>query len=211
MDQFKTVFASVLDGKSGIPEISKWREEHLKERAGLSKHYDGFIMAEKTARDSRVEAREFENESTMERFAKIADKHLAEATGGDADWSGYSNSSAEMSARAFEGNCFLDTPDALRHYMVDGRDNSMYWPVGAERGAHKEAFLAYLARGTMAMIESGKLDRSILNGFDPRPETQALAPLAFDASLAKIAEKLAAKRREPELTAASIMPSKNKA
>ena len=85
-------------------------------------------MAAKEARDSRISTKKLQ-ESTMETFAKIADKQLNAATNSDR-WNGYSNSSIEMSARAFEGNCFADIPDHLPHYLVDGRDNSMYWPVG---------------------------------------------------------------------------------
>lgn len=188
---FKKVVGDLMEGKAGLAEVSAWREAHLGERAELSKHYDAFVVAEKAARDSRVGSR---GQSLMERFAKMADEQLSTATSGD-DWTGYSNSSVEMSARAFEGNCFLDVPDRLRPYMVDGRDNSMYWPVGAERGANKDAIRAFLARGTMAMVESGKMSKAVLDGFDPSSAERA--PTA-EIVMLDLGKRLAEKRSKGE-------------
>lgn len=201
-ESFVALCRLMLEGNAALPEVSAWRVEHLGEKAPMCKHYDAFVVAERVARDARTRMRSdavpgLRQESALQSFAKIADEHLAQATGSN-NWEGYSTSAAEMSARGFEGNCFLDTPERLRPYLVDGRDNSLYWPVGHERGAHHSLYRAFLAQGTRSMAESGIVPASAFAGFDPLLEP---APrLALTPALELSVLKLEKRRLETEST-----------
>lgn len=197
-ESFRQLCREVLDGKAGLAEISAWRVENLGGKADMCRHYDAFILAEGSARHSRVKARASPGpgESAMQGFARLANKKLSLATEGGG-WEGYSVSATEMSARGFEGNCFLGTPDQRRAYLVDGRDNSMYWPVGAERGAHADAYRAYIACAARAMVDAGDMPSSALDGFQASGAASGPGERGLAAPASRkldIAAKLAAKR-----------------
>lgn len=185
--KFEDLCSRLLDGSAGLPEIKAWRLASLGEKADMCKHYDAFILAEKIARDSRVEAGR-ERESAMQSFAVLADKQLAAASGGN-DWDGYSSSASEMSARGFEGNCFLDTASHRRPCLVDGRDNSLYWPAGDERGMHADKYRAFIAAGVRSMIDGGTIPASVIDGFDPRQAPEPLSDFSERLAERRIQEK----------------------
>ena len=190
--KFEDLCLRLLEGRAALPEIKAWRIEHLGEKADMCKHYDAFLFAEKIARDSRVEAG-CERESAMQSFAVLADKQLAAASGGT-DWEGYSSSALEMSARGFEGNCFLDTPSHRRPCLVDGRDNSLYWPAGDERGMHADKYRAFIAAGVRSMIDGGTMPESVMDGFDPRQAPEPLSDFSERLGERRIQERASQER-----------------
>lgn len=196
-EDLRGLVRELLKGPTELKEVAKWREKNLGPKAELSKHYDAFILAEKQARLEKNKDANQSSSSALERFAKLADERLVEASG-DSGFHGYSNSSLEMAARGFEGNCFLDTADKTRLYLVDGRDNSMYWPVGAERGAHVSAYEDFIGKALSVMAAAGDLPKEANL---PRP----MAPPLLSSD--NISNKLAHRRKGLLNTRSDIMPS----
>ena len=153
---FQAMCQDMLEGSGGLAQVAAWRKENLGEKAGLCAHYDAFVVAEKIARQARIGEALRSPESAMLRFASVADEQLNAATG-NKQWEGYSGSDMEMSARGFEGNCFGSVPEKARSCLTDGGDNSLYWPVGAERGAHAQKYRAFIAAGAVVLSAAGRL------------------------------------------------------
>lgn len=140
IEAFNSLSENLLNQKASLSDIKQWRVSYLEDDlVEKSKHYDAFVMAEVNARNKRVKEVISTDQSLMFAFAKEADEHLVQVTG-EKGWHGYSASNCEMLARGYEGNFFNGITEDEAAVLTDARDNSMYWPVGAERGANRDAY-----------------------------------------------------------------------